>query len=144
MGVSKLQRPPSGTRARGHIVLVVDDDIEFRAALATLLVSEGLAVLEAADGADALRVARAVRPDAILLDLSLPVVDGPEVARRLKSDPRTKRIPVIALTGRTVDDGQLAELQLSGLLMKPCLPEVLCERLAAVLADQARLQRNVP
>jgi CheY-like chemotaxis protein len=140
MGESKLQRPPSGTRARGYIVLVADDDIEFRAALATLLVSEGVAVVEAADGSQALHVAQAVRPDAILLDMSLPVIDGPEVARRLKSDPRTQRIPVIALTGRAVDVRQLG---LSGLLMKPCLPEVLFERLEAVLTHQAHLQRHV-
>ena len=67
-----------------------------------LEVIEGFTVTVARDGAEALTIAKADPPDFILMDLTLPVIDGWEVTRRLKADPRTASIPVIALTAHAM------------------------------------------
>ncbi|HEX8789941.1 MAG TPA: response regulator [Polyangiaceae bacterium] len=114
-----MKRTPSGTRPRGHIVLIVGGDSEARSTLATLLASAGFGVLESADGPESLKAARAARPDVILLDLSRPDI-GFEDARRLRSDRETRHIPLIGLPDRQVD------------------AEVLFERLSAVLSRTDR------
>jgi CheY-like chemotaxis protein len=119
------------------VVLVAEDAVDVRILLAELLVREGFTVMQAADGREAIEKATAGRPDAIVMDLSLPIVDGLEASRRLKADPRTRHIPIIALTGRATDGSEIAIGQLSGLLTKPCVPEVLFDRLRGVLARAA-------
>lgn len=131
------RRTSSGTRPRGQIVLLVEADVEVRMTLALLLAREGFAVLQAAEGREAIDVARRARPDAIVIDLSTPGRDNIEAVRRLKSDAATRRIPVIGLSGRTTPVSDVASLGLSGLLTKPWVPEVLLERLRAVLERAA-------
>lgn len=80
-------------------ILVVDDDADARRIARTWLEGAGRRVLEAADGRECVRVAHDERPDAILLDLILPDVDGWEAARTLRADPATAGIPILALTG---------------------------------------------
>lgn len=80
-------------------VLLVDDDVEHAAAVAAALRSGGYEVDGAGDGAEGLRRARERRPDAILLGVCLPVLDGITVAERLREDPRTRSVPIIFLTG---------------------------------------------
>ncbi len=81
------------------VVLVVEDDPAVRELLSVVLRSfPGVRVVVAADGREALRRVREVRPGLILLDIHLPRLDGFEVARRLKADPRTRRIPVVAVS----------------------------------------------
>jgi CheY-like chemotaxis protein len=70
--------------------------------LSRRLARRGFEVAIAVDGAQGVELARASRPDLILMDMSLPVLDGWEATRRLKADPSTQRIPVIALTAHAM------------------------------------------
>jgi len=81
------------------LVLVIDDYADARAMYAAWLQVSGYRVAEASTAADALALARAEPPAAILMDLSLPGVDGIEATRQLKADPRTRHVPVVAITG---------------------------------------------
>src|SRR5438105_266727 len=82
-------------------ILVVDDDPGVGALLVHGLTGEGFAVSLSCDGAEALEQARVERPDLILLDVDLPGMQGDEVCRRLKNDPRTQLIPIVLITGGT-------------------------------------------
>ncbi len=82
-------------------ILVADDDPPIRSALARLLRSEGLEVLETGDGEDALRLFREQQPDLVLLDVVMPGRDGFDVCAELKADPATALTPVVMLTGLT-------------------------------------------
>jgi two-component system, cell cycle response regulator DivK len=84
------------------LILVVDDYQDAREMYAEYLEFSGFRVAEAKNGAEALEKAFALSPDVILMDLSLPVMDGWEATRRLKADPRTSSIPVIALTAHAM------------------------------------------
>src|ERR1700687_1622923 len=83
-------------------VLLVDDYPDARVMYTEYLKYSGFEVVEAADGIEALRQALESMPDIILMDLSLPLMDGWEATRRLKADPRTATIPIVALTGHAL------------------------------------------
>ncbi len=83
-------------------ILLVEDNELSRDMLSRRLARRGHAVVMALDGAQALDTAARERPDLILLDMSLPAIDGWEVARRLKRDAVLRRIPVIALTAHAM------------------------------------------
>ena len=83
-------------------ILIVEDNEMNRDMLSRRLERKGYAVLIAVDGESGLEVARANMPDLILMDMSLPVVDGWEATRRLKADDRLKHIPIIALTAHAM------------------------------------------
>lgn len=83
-------------------ILIVEDNEMNRDMLSRRLVRKGYAVLLAVDGASGIAMARAQTPDLILMDMSLPVVDGWEATRRLKVDKRLRRIPIIALTAHAM------------------------------------------
>ncbi len=102
----------------GQTVLVVEDDPDIRTILQVMLeeIARVRAVF-AGDGAEALQQVRLSRPDLVLLDFDLPRLDGGEVARRLKSSPTTRRVPVVAVTGRPRDD--LADADFDGYVAKP-------------------------
>jgi two-component system, cell cycle response regulator DivK len=80
------------------LALIVDDSELNRKLERDLLRSAGFETLESATGAEALRLASEHEPDVILMDLRLPDIDGAEVTRRLAADPRTARIPVLAIS----------------------------------------------
>jgi CheY-like chemotaxis protein len=84
------------------LVLIVDDFEDNREMYAEYLSYSGYRVEQASDGEQAVELAQRIRPDVVVMDLSLPVMDGWEATRRLKSDPRTRNIPVIALTGHSL------------------------------------------
>ena len=84
-------------------VLIVDDDENNRRICSAFLGHMGYRVLEAADGVSAIAISRAERPQVVLLDIVLPVMDGYEIARRLKMDPATAHIPIIAFTADVLD-----------------------------------------
>jgi len=84
-----------------RILLVEDNDLN-RDMLSRRLRRRGFSVSEAEDGREGLEMVERTEPSVILLDLSLPEIDGWEVARRLKADPATRRIPVIALTAHAM------------------------------------------
>ena len=89
---------PTALPVAGKTVLVVEDIAEQRNILVTLLRYSGYEVLEAADGEEAIQLARARRPDLILMDAGLPRLDGWQATERLKQDPITSEIPVVMLT----------------------------------------------
>src|SRR5205814_3558137 len=79
-------------------ILVVEDDADNRGMVVKVLTVEGYTVLEAVDGASAVAAARREHPDLIVMDLGMPGMDGREASRRLKADPETADIPIIAPT----------------------------------------------
>jgi two-component system cell cycle response regulator len=82
-------------------ILLAEDSMVIRAVVRSQLEDEGYRVIEAADGENALTQCAATRPDAVLLDIEMPGLDGHEVLARLKADPSVADIPVVFLTGRT-------------------------------------------
>ena len=117
-------------------VLVVDDFADNREMYVAYLRFAGFAVDEATNGREALDKVAAVVPDAIVMDLSLPELDGWEATRRLKSDPRTRHVPVLAVTGHALAGHSRGALDAGcdAFVTKPCLPEELLTRLRRVLA----------
>ncbi len=109
------------------LVLLVDDSEDNREVYAQFLKFAGFRVEFAVDGVEAIEKAASLRPDVIVMDLSLPRMDGWEATRRIKADPDTRSIPVIALTGHAVSESKrkAQEVGCSGYLTKPCLPDVL-------------------
>ena len=87
-------------------VLVVDDFDDSRFSLSTLLKIEGYEVIEATDGAQAIEKALSDKPDLILMDLSLPVIDGLSATRQIRQSDAMKRVPIIALTAHDLIDIQ--------------------------------------
>jgi two-component system, cell cycle response regulator DivK len=122
------------------LVLVVDDYQDAREMYAEYLEFSGFRVAEASNGAEALDKAFALLPDVILMDLSLPVIDGWEATRRLKADDRTKAIPVVALTGHALAGEATGDQQVKcdAFVIKPCLPDTLVAEVKKVLAARAR------
>ena len=85
-----------------HHILLVEDNAENRDMLSRRLIRRGFSISFAIDGAEAVAMARETDPHLILMDLSLPVMDGWEATRILKDDERTARIPIIALTAHAM------------------------------------------
>ncbi len=83
-------------------ILIVEDDELNRDSLRRLLLRRGYEIVLAVDGTQGVEVARTEAPDLILMDMSLPGVDGWEATRRLKGDPRTRATPIIALTAHAM------------------------------------------
>jgi two-component system cell cycle response regulator DivK len=106
---------------RAPTALLVDDAFDCRDMYGEMLRYGGYTVLEAVDGADALAVALGQHPDIIVMDLCMPRMDGWEAIRRLKSDSRTRAIPVIALTALEWH-ASAADAGCEAYLIKPCLP----------------------
>jgi two-component system cell cycle response regulator DivK len=117
------------------LVLLVDDYPDNRDIYVQFLTYAGLRVEEAENGHQALDKAFALRPDVIVMDLSLPGLDGWEATRRLKQDPRTRDIPVIALTGHALAGHSKVALDAGCdlFITKPCLPERLLDEIRAIL-----------
>jgi two-component system, cell cycle response regulator DivK len=105
---------------RGRI-LVVEDHEDNRRILRDLLTSKGYDMIEAENGVEALSVAESQRPDLILMDVQLPVLDGYEATRRLKSDPVLRAIPIIVITSYALagDEGKAREAGCDAYVSKP-------------------------
>jgi CheY-like chemotaxis protein len=104
----------------GRCVLVVEDDRFLRRACEASLRQRGLTVLLATDGEEGLRMARAARPDVVLLDLLMPKLGGLEVLRLLRADPATASLPVLVLSNssRDSDIAEIHRLGVAGYLVK--------------------------
>ena len=113
-------------------VLVADDDEKIRELLELYLTKEGFAVEQAADGAEAILKAQQLKPDLIVLDIMMPVLDGMEVCRQVR---KFSQVPVIMLTARTEDEDRILGLELGAddYLAKPFNPRELVARVKAVL-----------
>ena len=110
---------------QGPLILVVDDYEDAREMYAEYLRFCGFRVAEARNGNEALEQAFSLMPDLILMDLSLPGMDGWEATRQLKADPRTARIPVVALTGHALAGASEGAKRAGcdSFVTKPCLPD---------------------
>lgn len=111
-------------------ILIVDDSDSVCEAIATLLQIKGYSTLSASDGEEGVRRACAHRPDAILMDIMMPVLDGWGAVARLKRTPETARIPVLALTALRLSQAQLEQAGFDGYLGKPVPPHRLLEEVA--------------
>ena len=121
------------------LVLVVDDFQHNREMYAEYLAYCGFRVIEAKNGKEAIEQAFAQSPNVIIMDLSLPVMDGWEATRRLKADGRTKSIPVIALTGHALQGHSKGALDAGcdAFVAKPCLPDQLVLEIKRMLGTSA-------
>jgi CheY-like chemotaxis protein len=115
------------------LVLVVEDAEDAYELLADVLAAADYDVVGAANGIDAVDTAVKLLPDLILMDLSLPLMGGCEATRLLKSDERTRAIPIIALTGHHNYAEMARQAGCDAFLTKPCPPEHLLSELARVL-----------
>ncbi|HEU0094791.1 MAG TPA: response regulator [Vicinamibacteria bacterium] len=117
-------------------VLIVDDEPDIRR-IAKLGLSRvgGMEVVEAANGAEALVRAKEDKPDAVLLDVMMPGLDGPSTLARLREDPATSGIPVVFLTAKAIaaELERLKVLGAAGVLTKPFDPMTLARELRALL-----------
>jgi two-component system, cell cycle response regulator DivK len=110
----------------GPRVLLVEDDGDGRRLYALWLKEAGFAVKEAHNGFQALERAFESIPDVVVTDLNIPGIDGFELTRRLKLDPRTRQVPVIAVTGYAAFQADPARARRAGcdvVLEKPCSPD---------------------
>jgi CheY-like chemotaxis protein len=117
----------------GKSVLIVDDNTQNLKLARLVLASEGFDVLTAANAEEALRLLQTVTPRLILMDVQLPGIDGLELTRRLKANPATRAIRVIALTAYAMkgDDEKAFAAGCDGYITKP----IDIERLAAVVSS---------
>ena len=118
-------------------VLIVDDDAAIRELCATTLHSSGCDVLQAANGEDALELAMTAGPDVVLLDISMPVLDGFGVAAALRADDRTRRLPLVFITGED-DPGvteRVYETGAAGFFRKPFDPGAVAAFVRVVLSN---------
>jgi CheY-like chemotaxis protein len=130
----------TGGAALAPLVLIVDDVDHGREICAEYLEFRGFRVATAVDGLEALDKAFALLPDVILMDLSLPGIDGWEATRRLKQDARTREIPVVALTAHALPSAheRAKEAGCDSVVTKPCLPKDLEAEVRRQLAGRAR------
>ncbi len=120
----------------GNTVLVVDDEAQIRELLSMYFVQEGFTVAEAADGAEALVRLQQVKPDIVLLDIMMPVIDGLEVCQQIR---KFSTVPIIMLTSRSQREDRIMGLELGAddYVSKPFDPGEVVARVKAVLRRTA-------
>ena len=117
-------------------ILAIEDDVIMQKVLRDTLQSEGYEFLVSPNGQDALKMAVTYKPDLIMLDINLPDISGMEVCRRLKTEPKTRHIPVLILTGEArevTDRVEGLDLGAEDYLLKPVSPRVLVSRIKSIL-----------
>jgi phosphate regulon transcriptional regulator PhoB len=116
-------------------VLIVEDETDIRRLVDFHLTRDGFRCRSVASGAEALAEVRRASPDLVVLDLMLPEMDGLEVCRRIRSDPRSATIPIIMLTARADEVDRVVGLELGAddYISKPFSPKELVARVRAVL-----------
>jgi two-component system phosphate regulon response regulator PhoB len=136
----------SGKTMTTQSILIVEDEKDIREVLAFNLKREGFSVLEAGDGRRALELAKEKKPDLILLDLMLPVLDGLSVSRSLQHDPATAAVPIIMITakGEEVDRIVGLELGAADYVTKPFSVREVILRIRSVLRRRAVPGETVP
>jgi len=135
-----MSQDSESTAALPPLVLIVDDVDHGREICSEYLEFRGFRVATAADGQEALDKAFELLPDVILMDLSLPKIDGWEATRRLKLDERTRSIPVVALTAHALASAheKAREAGCDAVVTKPCLPRDLETEVRRQLEGRAR------
>jgi two-component system, cell cycle response regulator DivK len=111
-------------------ILVIEDTEDNRQILRDLLSAAGYEVIEATDGATGVAMAAEQRPDLILMDIQIPVLDGYEATRRIKADPATRHIPIIAVTSYALvrDEAKTREAGCDGYVAKPFSPRHMLQK----------------
>jgi two-component system, cell cycle response regulator DivK len=124
------------TEQNTPLILVVDDYQDAREMYAEYLQFSGFRVAEARNGNEAVEQALALKPDLILMDLSLPGMDGWEATRRLKADESTRHIPIVALTGHALAGASegAKKAGCDSFVTKPCLPDDLVVEVRRMLS----------
>ena len=117
------------------LVLLAEDFEDARELYRDYLEFSGFSVMTANNGRDAIDRAVGAQPDIILMDASMPVLDGWQATRELKANPATKHIPILALTAHAFDDArrEAKEVGCDGFVTKPCLPDDLVTRIRSFL-----------
>jgi len=130
MTASQIDRSPT--------ILIVEDNEDNRIVYSTMLRHFGFAVDEAENGAEGILKARTGLPDLILMDIAIPLVDGWEAVQRLKKDPATAGIPIVALTAHAMpaDRERAIEVGCDGYLAKPCEPRAVVEEVKRILESK--------
>lgn len=128
------------------LVLIVEDDPETRRYYMSVLDADGFTVEQAHNGLQALDKARTIAPDLVLADIAVPGLDGIALCRELRADPRTRNIPVLAVTGyddRHYSD-RVIEAGANRILFKPLRPETLLAETRDLLQPVAKITRTDP
>lgn len=140
-------KPPDSTvtielspRRPQPLVLIAEDFEDARELYRDYLEFSGFSVTTASNGREAIDVAIPQQPDLILMDASMPVLDGWQATRVLKADPRTRHIPVLALTAHAFDDArrEAKNAGCDGFVTKPCLPDDLVTQIRAFLEGRKK------
>ena len=126
---------------RQQTVLLVEDNDDNRNIYSTYLAHNGFRVIEASDGQQGVALARAEQPDVVLMDMSIPIIDGWEATRQLKADPVTAHIPVIALTAYAFsgDRERALEVGSDGYLAKPVAPRTVVDEVERILRKRCEV-----
>ena len=116
-------------------VLLVEDNEDNRIVYTTMLEHYGYKVIETGNGEDAVRIAREQRPDLILMDISIPGIDGWTATERIRADPLSADIPVLAVTAHALPEhrARAESLHCVGYLTKPCEPRRLLEEVQRLI-----------
>lgn len=116
----------------------MDDNDDIRELYAELFTDAGYDVVQAANGQEALDRIAETRPDIVIMDLSMPVLDGWEATKRIKADPATSDVFVIALTAHATTLGlsNIRQVGADEVLTKPCLPDELLRHVRKLLEDE--------
>jgi CheY-like chemotaxis protein len=136
--IGRKADPRASGKLRKPRVLIVEDTLDSRELYAQYLRQEGWEVGDATNGQEALVLATTFEPDVIVMDLSMPVLDGIEATRLLKKDPRTRHIPIIAMTAFS-DAPKEIQARHAGCEMfvaKPCMPDHLLQVLEGLVSDR--------
>jgi DNA-binding response OmpR family regulator len=119
-------------------ILLADDEEDIKTVVAMFLEAQGYKVTTAFDGLDALEKAEAEKPDLIILDIMMPLIDGFEVCRRLKGEETTAQIPILMLSAAAHAESVNKGLEAGAVdyIVKPFEPEKLLEKVQEILAKQ--------
>jgi CheY-like chemotaxis protein len=130
-------RPMDETRTV-PLILVADDDANLRRILCLFLKNAQYETVEASNGREALNMARGQRPDAMVLDIMMPLIDGFSVCRQLKEDPETKRIPVVICTAKNRKEDLIAAIRAGAedYIIKPFTKDTVLGKVRKALASR--------
>jgi CheY-like chemotaxis protein len=125
------------------LILLAEDFEDARDLYRDYLEFSGFRVETATNGREAIDQALALQPDIILMDASMPVLDGWQATRELKTNPTTKHIPILALTAHAFDDArrEATDVGCDDFVTKPCLPDALVTKIRAVLDARPKKRR---
>ena len=123
----------------GKKILVIEDDAGSGRLTEFTLKREGYEVLTAGNGLEGLNRINRDQPDLVILDVMLPGIDGYEIARRIRSQPETEKLPILMLSGKVRAEDKTTGLQVGAndYLSKPASPALIVQKVAALLGDSA-------